>query len=105
MARESGASRALLANRCARFTEAEEGLRVARRLGGDFLHRPAEGARHGPCDVRQERGLVAPRLRLRPQVAGGQVWGVRFEEKPIGGNIPHQLKEMRAAALVADPAG
>src|SRR5690348_6715175 len=105
MARESGASRALLVSSCARFTDVEQGLRVARGFLRHFLRGPPEGARHGAEDMRQERGLVAPRLGLRPQVTWREIGRVRLEQQAVARNLAHQLQEMLAAPLVADPAG
>src|SRR4051812_27847223 len=99
MARESGASRALRASRCARFTEAEERLGVAGGFLGELLERLANGARHGLGDVGEECRLVASRFRLRPHVARREIGRVGLEEQPIGGNVAHQLEQVRAAAL------
>src|SRR6478736_1371609 len=104
MACESGASRALRASRCARFTEAEEGLGVAGGFFGELLYGFADGARYGLGNVREERRLVAARFRLRTHVARREVGRVGLEEQPIGGNVAHELEQVRAAALVANPA-
>src|SRR5947209_6659120 len=83
----------------------KETLGVARRLDRDLFSRTAERARHGLQYVRQESGLVAPRLRLRPHVAGRQVRRIGLEQQAIARDVAHERKQMLPAALVADPAG
>src|SRR6185312_4300265 len=56
-------------------------------------------------DVRKIHWLVPPRGRLGVQVARQQVGAVRLEEESVRGNAPHQLQQMRAPPLVADPTG
>ena len=85
--------------------DAEELLRVARCLRRDVFHRPVERARDGTCNMRQESRLVAPRFRLRLKVARREIGRIGFEQQPLARNVAHQLDEMPAAALVADPAG
>src|SRR6185503_6321499 len=69
------------------------------------LGRAADGARDRAKNVRQKGGLVAPRLRLRPQIARREVGSVGLEQQPVARDLAHQLEQMLSAALVADPAG
>src|SRR5688572_17528982 len=85
--------------------QAKERLGVAGGLGGDLLGGTAERARDGFQDVRQERRLVAPRLRLRLEISRRKVGRVGLEQQPLARDLAHQLEQVRAAALVADPAG
>src|SRR5262245_32533349 len=71
----------------------------------DRLGFAAERACHGAQDVRQERRLVAPRFRLRLQVARREVGRVGLEQQAIARDLAHQLQQVLAAPLVADPAG
>ena len=54
--------------------------------------------------VRQIHRLVAAALRFRLQIARQQIGRVGFDQQPVGGNVPHHLTQMQAAALIADPA-
>src|SRR5688572_5453918 len=85
--------------------QAKERLGVARCLGSDFLGGTAEGARDGFQDMREEGGLVAPRLRLRLEISRREVGRVGLQQQPLARDLAHQLEQVRAAALVADPAG
>ena len=55
--------------------------------------------------MRQVRGFVAPRFRLRAQVAGREVGRVGFQHQAVRRDVLHQGEQVRAAPLVADPAG
>jgi len=55
--------------------------------------------------MRQIHGLVAPRLRLGPEIAWQEIGAVRFEEQPICRNVAHERQQMASAPLVTDPAG
>src|SRR5688572_14191340 len=85
--------------------QAEKADRVAGGLRGDFLDRPAERARYGARDVRHEGRLVAARLGLRLEVPGGGVGRVGLRDEALARDVAHQLQQVAAAALVADPAG
>jgi hypothetical protein len=49
--------------------------------------------------------LITPRLGLRLEVAGQQIGRIGLHHQPIGRNARHGAAQVRAAALVADPAG
>src|SRR6185436_19020488 len=85
--------------------QAKEGGGVARGLGGDFLGRSPEGARHRAKDVREVGGLVAPRLGLWLEIPRRQVGRIGLEQQPVARDLAYQLEQVLAAALVADPAG
>jgi hypothetical protein len=55
--------------------------------------------------MRQIRRLIAPGLRLLWQVARQQVRAIRLEHQSVRRNLAHQWEQVRAAPLVADPAG
>jgi hypothetical protein len=61
--------------------------------------------RDRPRDVRKVHRLVAPRLRLRFEVAGQQIGRIGLQHQPIGRNARHGSAQVRAAAFVANPAG
>jgi len=61
--------------------------------------------RHGGKHMRQEGRLVTPIARSRPQIPRQQIRTIGFDQQALGGDIAHQLQQMRAAALIADPAG
>ena len=56
--------------------------------------RAAEGARHRAQDVRQEGGLVAPRLGLRLEVPRREVGRVGLEQQPVARDLAHQLDQV-----------
>jgi hypothetical protein len=55
--------------------------------------------------MEQVHRLIAPRPRLRLEVAGQQIGRIGFQHQPIGRNARHGAAQVRAAALVANPAG
>src|SRR5690348_14719653 len=85
--------------------QSEEPGGVLRRFGGDLRGRAAERTRDGVENMRQEGGLVAPRLRLRPQAPRREIGRVGLEQQPVARNVLYQLEQVFAAPLVADPAG
>ena len=85
--------------------QADERRRRRRRGGGGGLHRLAAVAGQLGDDVRQERRLVAAVLGHRLQGARQQVGGVGLHHQPVRRDVLHQLAQVRAAALVAQPAG
>jgi uncharacterized Tic20 family protein len=85
--------------------QAEKGLGRCTGGGGDAGHGIAPVARDFLGDVRQERRLVASVLRHRLERARQQIGRVGLDHQPIGGDVLHQLAQVRAAPLVAQPAG
>src|SRR6185436_184431 len=79
--------------------------RVARGVGSDFVGRAVERAGNRTQDVRQESGLVAPRARLRTQVSRREVGRIGLDQQAVARNLAHELQQVPAAPLVADPAG
>jgi hypothetical protein len=60
---------------------------------------------HGSCDLHQVSRLVAPRLWLRRDRSRQQVWCVGLDQQPIIRNDGHDIVQVSATSLVADPAG
>jgi hypothetical protein len=79
--------------------QAKERLGVARGFRGDFLGGSAEGARHGFQDVRQQRGLIATRLRLRLEISRREVGRVGLEQQPLARDLAHQLEPRRSSQI------
>ncbi len=55
--------------------------------------------------MRQKSRLIAAQLGLRAQVARREIGRIGLEQQALVRNVAHQLEQVRAAALVADPAG
>src|SRR5688572_7013664 len=85
--------------------QSEESRCVAGGLRRHLLGRSPQGACDRVQDVGQERGLVAARLGLRPEVPRREVGRIGLQQQAVEWNVAHQLDQVPAAALVADPAG
>jgi len=78
--------------------------RLSTRAGEPCEALPARTRDRGG-DVRKIRRFVAPRDRSGNEVARQQVRTVGLQQQPLGGYVPDEGEQMRAAALIADPAG
>jgi hypothetical protein len=75
--------------------------RIRRRYRDVF----AAVARDFRTDVGKVHRLVAAVRGHRLDVARQQVGRIGFQQQTLGGNVPDQVAQMRAAPLVAEPAG
>src|SRR6516225_10396178 len=54
--------------------------------------------------MRKIRGFVAARGRFGSEVARQKVGTIGLEQQPLGRHLRHECREVRAAALIAEPA-
>src|SRR6266705_4332000 len=85
--------------------DAKKNAGVAHRVRRDLLERTLQCPGHGLHDMGEKGGLVAPRPGLWLEVARREIGRVGLDEKPVARDLAHQLEQVPAAALVADPAG